>query len=166
MTTNLRLPCSAVRLTALAALCVAATSCASLIRSSGDRGQSSGAMQLVRVTSEPAGATVFLHGHRVGVTPTVVQLKRRAGSQVLRLEKDGFHPFDLPVKRSLSPWLLANAPLALVGMLAGAQDPMDGEAKAKRAAVILPAFGIGLDLLTGAGFKLPSHVHATLRMQD
>ena len=158
---------SGCRLVVLAAMCIITTGCASLIRPSGSWRQGGPGTQPVAVSSEPAGAAVFRQGQFLGVTPTTVYLNRRNATHVLRIEKDGFRTVDVPVKRRLSPLLAGNAVWPVVGVLmaAGSGRP-DAESRAVRYAVLFPAVGVGVDLLTGAGFTLPSRLHVTLESQD
>jgi hypothetical protein len=129
-----------------------------LIASAGCATVAHGRTQTVVVTSDPSGARVFLKSTAVGVTPVQVQLKRRDDHIVLRIEKDGFVPADIPLKRTVSGWVAGNLvfanPLMIQGLNSASEYPL-------MAAQGL-AFGFGTDLLTGAAYKLPKVVRATL----
>jgi len=61
-----------------------------------------GGSQGIRVESEPAGADVFLGAEKKGVTPLKVQVSRKETTAVLRIEKVGFAPVRVPLKRNVS----------------------------------------------------------------
>ena len=67
-------------------------------------------MELVGITSDPAGAEAFIDGEKVGKTPVEVSLDRRAAEYGLRLEKDGCPRREIQIRRSVSRW--AFTPLA------------------------------------------------------
>ena len=141
------------------ALCVlvscslCSTACASLMN---------GRTQVVAVSSDPPGAEVTVDEEVLGVTPTFVDLSRGKGNPVLRLEKEGFEPLDVPVGRSPSGWLWADAGYAATtGLMAGQAIGHRGT-QWTHTLVQAAAFAFGIDLLTGAAFKLPHHIQATL----
>ena len=119
-----------------------------------------GRTQVVAVSSDPPGAEVIVDDEVVGVTPTFVDLPRRERNPALRFRKEGFATIDLPVRRSPSGWLWGDAGYTVVtGLMAG--QAIGG----RQWAHVFPqaaAFVFGIDLLTGAAFKLPRHVQATL----
>ncbi len=58
------------------------TSCATIL---------TGTKDMVRITSKPEGATVFVNGIERGQTPTTVILKRKIlGGEYITLEKEGY----------------------------------------------------------------------------
>lgn len=61
-----------------------------------------GTKQTVPIVSRPAGAEVTVDGTPVGQTPVVAHLRRRSG-QLIRIELTGFQPFQLQLKRRVSP---------------------------------------------------------------
>lgn len=121
-----------------------------------------GRTQVVAVSSDPPGAHVFVDNEHVGVTPTFVDLPRRERNLALRLEKEGFGSVHVPVRRSPSGWLWGDAALAVSTGLSAGQAI--GHRKTEWTHVFLQsaAFWLGIDLLTGAAFKRPHHVQATL----
>lgn len=136
------------------ALCsLACTGCASVMN---------GRTQVVAVSSDPPGAHVFVDEEHVGVTPTFVDLPRRERNLALRLEKEGFGSVHVPVRRSASGWLWGDAALAVTNGLVAGQAI--GHRKTEWAHVFVQsaALWLGIDLLTGAAFKRPHHVQATL----
>lgn len=112
-----------------------------------------GRTQGIRVLSAPAGATVSVKGVSVGVTPARVVLKRNESDVVLRLEKEGYRPVDVPLTRTLSGWTGANVPLGLFG---GAEGGGGG-------IIFAVASYAGVDFLTGAAYSFePTEVHVVL----
>ena len=117
-----------------------------------------GRSQVVRVESAPSGATVFVDDEPRGVTPLNVDLPRDGDVEV-RLERDGFAPQVLPLRRSLSRWLWGDVvfslnPFAAQGLSSAAHWPL------------LAAANLGwtllVDLLSGGAYNLPEEVEATL----
>lgn len=121
-----------------------------------------GRTQLVAVSSEPSGAQVFVGDEPVGVTPTFVDLPRRERNLTLRFEKEGFAPVDASVRRSLSGWLWGNAAYTVTAGVTAGQAIGHRTTAWAHMFPQLAAFTFGIDLLTGAAFRLPRHVRATL----
>lgn len=102
--------------------------------------------------SEPTGATVSVKGESVGVTPARVVLERKESHVVLRLEKEGYEPVDVPLKRDASGWTTANLLLGIGGPLP--------------ALLVAYVFYTGIDLLTGAAYTFkPSKVRVVLQVK-
>jgi hypothetical protein len=60
--------------------------------------------QRIPVTSSPVGATISVNGQQQGVTPLEVRLARKERDQVIRIESAGYNPYEIRVKRGISPW--------------------------------------------------------------
>ncbi|HWV57515.1 MAG TPA: PEGA domain-containing protein [Longimicrobiales bacterium] len=96
-----------------------------------------GTTQAVGVSSQPAGARIRVNGTEFGVTPAVLQLKRK-DNHVVVIELDGYQPYTATFTRSLSGWVLGN--LVFGGLI-----------------------GLVVDAASGALYKLsPEQVAATL----
>ena len=96
-----------------------------------------GSTQEVSIASAPTGAKVLVDGVAAGVTPFVADLKRK-DKHVIRIEMDGYEPFELPLRRSTSGWVWGN--LVFGG---------------------IP--GLAVDAITGGLYKLePTQVNASL----
>lgn len=134
---------------ALAAMLAGSTGCAMVAHSS---------VQKVVVTSEPLGALVRLNGEPVGVTPLRLELKRRSKS-VLRFEKDGFQAREIQLMRDVSGWLLVDVAVSFNPM---AMQGLDSTDQWPRVIVTSMAWLLGIDFITGAAYKLPPLVRATL----
>ena len=119
-----------------------------LLLASGCASMHHGRSQVVLVESEPPGARILVGGEPVGVTPNFVELKRRHG--VIALDRDGFRPEVVEVPRSVAAGEGVLADVLLGGLLLGVAGPW------------VLAGTLGLDLATGAAWKLRGHVTATL----
>ena len=96
-----------------------------------------GSSQEMSVASTPTGATVIVDGVNAGKTPFVANLKRK-DKHVIRIELDGYEPFEMPIARETSGWVWGN--LVFGG---------------------LP--GLAVDAITGGLYKLkPEEVNAPL----
>ncbi|MGH7535985.1 MAG: PEGA domain-containing protein [Gemmatimonadales bacterium] len=96
-----------------------------------------GTSQELSVASTPTGARVMVDGSEAGKTPFVASLKRK-DKHVIRIEMEGYQPFELPLARATSGWVWGN--LVFGG---------------------LP--GLAVDAITGGLYKLkPEQVQATL----
>ena len=116
--------------------------------------------QTVWVHSRPSGADVFVGEQHAGVTPVAFVPNRRARKTVLRLEKNGFAPVKLPLRRSLSRSLLGDLVFPGAVTAAAAQEARGAELAHVFAGTL--AFTLGIDFLTGAAFRFPGSVRATL----
>jgi hypothetical protein len=66
-----------------------------------------GTTQEIGFTSSPARARVVVDGVPAGVTPVVTALARRRDHAV-RIELEGFQPYEATLTRAWSGWVLAN----------------------------------------------------------
>jgi hypothetical protein len=72
----------------------------------------------VSVTTNPAGAKVFVGDQQVGQTPTVVTLDRKADKAVFRLELAGFEPVTVARDKQLNGWIWGNILLGgIIGLV-------------------------------------------------
>jgi hypothetical protein len=111
-----------------ASLLVTTSGCASLMH---------GSDQDVSVVSNPAAASISVDGKPMGTTPAVVRLTRKE-SHILRLDLEGYQPFEMPLERKTSGWVWGN--IVFGGLI-----------------------GVAVDSSTGAMYKLtPGAVDATL----
>lgn len=107
-----------------------------------------GRSQVVLVESEPPAARILVGGELAGVTPNFVKLKRR--DAVITLDRDGFLPEEVQVPRSVAAGEGVLADVLLGGLLLGVAGPW------------VLAGTLGLDLATGAAWKLRGRVGASL----
>ena len=66
--------------------------CATIIR---------GKSQKIPVTSNPIGAKIIVNGIEIGNTPIELKLKRKK-SHLIRIEKQGYNPFEIRITRKSS----------------------------------------------------------------
>ena len=102
----------------LLALALTSMSCATIVN---------GSKQTVDFTSQPTGAKVFINGKEYGTTPTSVSLNRNANmpgvtsgqkQYEVKIELEGYHPYEIKVKREFNSWFLGNIILGgLVGIV-------------------------------------------------
>ncbi len=117
-----------LRYLAAASSLVLATGCATIMQ---------GSTQRVSIGSTPAGASITVDGQPMGTTPAMVRLKRK-DSHVLRLDLEGYAPFEMPLQRKASGWIAGN--IIFGGLI-----------------------GIVIDASTGSMYRLsPGTVDATL----
>ena len=94
----------------------------------------SGTTQQVKVSSNPAGATVLVALKKdgvvtnkvaVGVTPVTVTLSRKHGA--LFLEKEGYVATEVPLTTKMNPWMWGN--ILLTSPLSTSIDTSTGAAR-------------------------------------
>lgn len=149
---------SRVGLLSLVLVALLASGCATIV---------SGRHQKIRVTSAPLRARVIVEyqkadGGQVSSyeTPAEIHLPRRKSDVRLRIEKEGFAPVEVALKRKANGMLALNVANP---MIYGAVIT-DGSAGA-RAGAIAAFIGvwIGVDVATGAAYRLaPSRIDVTL----
>ena len=100
---------------------VLATSCATVAH---------GRFQQVPVNSNPSGAAIYADcgngPERVGETPMVVKLQRKADRCIVTLRKDGYEDSSAILGRSFSGWAWGNLLLDDVALVGVAVDLIDG----------------------------------------
>lgn len=102
------------------------------------------------VTSEPAGARVFVAGADSGVTPLTLRIHRRRRPVDLRLEKSGYQVVTETVKRDqLSALLL----LDVLFVLQGAAGAAFGGGSVAGALAGSLFWTVGIDFMTGAALR-------------
>jgi hypothetical protein len=144
-------------------------SCAALL-SSGCATIAQGRYQSIHVETNPPAARVSVTGplrKTKGAalefsTPGFVVLHRKERRVVLRIDKDGYEPVEVALKRSASGWTPFGA-ASLLGV--GAAASIEGSAAAALAiGGIYAGISVGIDLATGAAYRLsPADVSLTLQ---
>lgn len=108
------------------------TACASIMQ---------GTTQAVGMSSSPSGADVVVSGVSMGQTPLVADLRRK-DHHIVRIELDGYEPFETTLSRGVSGWVVGNV---LFGGL----------------------IGLAVDAISGGMYKLtPEQVSANLNRAD
>ena len=82
-----------------------------------------GTSQEVGVSSSPTGAKVVVNGSQMATTPATLNLKRN-GSHRIRLELDGYQPYEMTLTKSVSGWVWGN--IVFGGLIGLAVDAIDG----------------------------------------
>lgn len=96
-----------------------------------------GGNQSVGFSSNPSGAQVYVDNQVVGVTPVTATLSRK-DQHLVRVEMQGYAPYEMRLNRSMSGWVWGNL---LIGGIPG----------------------LAIDAISGAIYKLtPNEVNASL----
>lgn len=82
-----------------------------------------GTTQQVSLSSSPMGASITVNGRPLGTTPAAVDLQRK-DSHVIRIELDGYQPYEVALTRSVSGWVWGN--IVFGGLLGLAIDARTG----------------------------------------
>ncbi|MBA2727925.1 MAG: PEGA domain-containing protein [Parachlamydiaceae bacterium] len=82
-----------------------------------------GPRQSIAISSNPTDAYVWVDQHYMGVTPLIVDMKRK-NNHVVRIELEGFQPFEAVFSKRLSGWVFGN--IAFGGIIGFAIDAMTG----------------------------------------
>jgi hypothetical protein len=145
-------------------------SCAALL-SSGCATVANGRHQRVQVETNPPAAKVLVNGTQRQTkatplqfeTPGEVVLNRKEKQVTLRIEKDGYEPVEIALKRGASGWTpLGGASFLGLGVLGGMVEGGAAGALALGAAFL--GISVGIDLATGSAYRLdPSKVSVTLQ---
>ncbi|MFN3412535.1 MAG: PEGA domain-containing protein [Thermoanaerobaculum sp.] len=91
----------------------ALVACASIIH---------GTRQSVGITSIPSAATVYDNGQLLGKTPMVAELSRKTDHRI-RMELEGYEPYEMVLTRHVSGWLFGNLLFGgLIGIIIDAAD--------------------------------------------
>lgn len=111
------------------AVVFAITGCASIM---------SGTTQKVTIDSDPSGATVMIgvkdtkddkvimvDGYNAGVTPLIVELKRK-GSTMVQISKKGYKTQEVQLQRGMNNWVWGD--IALTSLLSTSIDTSTGAA--------------------------------------
>ncbi|BAU57561.2 hypothetical protein HH1059_08670 [Halorhodospira halochloris] len=100
-----------------------------------------GTTQDVGISSSPSGATVSANGKQLGNTPVTTELARK-DNHIIKIELDGYEPYETTFTRSVSGWVWGNI---LFGGL----------------------IGLAVDAVSGGLYKLsPEQLHAELRSEE
>ena len=82
-----------------------------------------GTSQDIGIGSSPSGAKVTINGQEKGKTPMIVDLRRKDNHQV-RIELDGYMPYDTTIVRKVSGWVVGN--ILFGGLIGLAVDAISG----------------------------------------
>jgi len=82
-----------------------------------------GTSQEVGLSSNPTNAQIFVNGVQKGTTPVTLDLERD-GSHIIRLELDGYKPYEISLTKNTSGWVWGN--ILFGGLIGLAIDAIDG----------------------------------------
>jgi len=60
--------------------------------------------QVIRVSSEPAGAWVYVNGKQTITTPDKLEISKKQKDVVLTLQREGYKTATIALKRGVNPW--------------------------------------------------------------
>lgn len=81
-----------------------------------------GTTQQVGISSNPSNASVTINGQTHGNTPMIIDLKRK-NSHMVKIELDGYHPYETNLIRSTSGWVWGNIVFGgLIGLVVDASS--------------------------------------------
>lgn len=79
-----------------------------------------GTTQEVGISSSPSNASVTINGQNYGNTPMIIDLKRK-DSHMVKIELDGYQPYETNLTRSTSGWVWGNIVFGgLIGLVVDA----------------------------------------------
>ena len=79
-----------------------------------------GTTQQIGINSNPSKASVTINGQNKGATPMIVDLKRK-DSHMIRIELDGYEPYETTLTRKVSGWVWGNIVFGgLIGLVVDA----------------------------------------------
>ncbi len=93
---------------------ILSSSCATIIHGTG---------QEVGISSSPTGASVWIDNTEKGHTPLITKLSRK-DNHIVRIQLDGYQPFDATLTRGVSGWVWGN--VAFGGLIGLAVDAISG----------------------------------------
>jgi hypothetical protein len=102
------------KIIAIALSVVVVTGCASIVN---------GTTQSIGISSNPSQAKVTVNGRELGKTPVIAKLER-SENHVLRMELQGYKPFEATLTRSVSGWVWGN--ILFGGLIGLAVDAISG----------------------------------------
>ena len=125
-----------------------------------------GTSQKIPITSEPSGTMIMVDGNEIGHVPLVLKLRKNK-SHIIRIEKQGYNPYEIKIMKKISisvlailgNYFLASTALYIYWRLAGIENTDKSG---------WPIIGLTLgltlvDTLSGANFTLsPTELHVTL----
>lgn len=82
-----------------------------------------GTSQSIGFSSTPSGAKVTVDNQERGHTPVIASLSRK-DNHIVKIEMDGYQPFEATITRSVSGWVLGN--ILFGGLIGLAVDAISG----------------------------------------
>lgn len=82
-----------------------------------------GTKQQIGISSNPSGAKVVIDRQHYGITPFIADLSRK-DNHVIRIEMEGFIPYETTLTRRVSGWVWGN--IVFGGLIGLAVDAISG----------------------------------------
>ena len=82
-----------------------------------------GTGQDIGISSKPTGAQVFVDNQPKGTTPVAVDMKRK-DKHIVRIEMEGYQPYEITIIRKTSGWVWGN--IVFGGLIGLAVDAITG----------------------------------------
>lgn len=82
-----------------------------------------GTYQPIGISSSPTNASIWVDRYYVGTTPLIVEMSRK-DNHLLRIELEGYLPYEATLTRQLSGWVLGN--IIFGGVIGLAVDAISG----------------------------------------
>lgn len=128
---------------------------------SGCASMRNGRTQMVEVSSVPAGARVVVDGESRGVTPTVLELPRKARQIEIGMELDGYAGERVVLSRRASRWVMGNVAVFAPFLL---NQGYNSYGPVVLGYLIAVAASIGIDFANGSAYEhQPGGVHIVLK---
>ncbi len=100
--------------TSLMSILIIMTSCATIM---------TGSKQDIIIKSSPSGAVVTINNINSGITPITTRLSKKTKTQLVKIELDGYKPYEINITREFNAWYLGNIIFGqIVGLIIDAAD--------------------------------------------
>ncbi|MBE9469136.1 MAG: PEGA domain-containing protein [Bacteroidetes bacterium] len=100
--------------TSFLSLIIIMTSCATIM---------TGSKQDIIIKSSPSGAVVKIDNNNIGITPITTRLSRKFKTQLVKIELDGFKPYEVNITREFNAWFIGNIFIGgIIGIIIDAAD--------------------------------------------
>lgn len=83
----------------------------------------SGSKQTIQFNSSPSGAIVWVDGANLGVTPVTTKLERIKKDQKVKIELQGYKPYEMTLTRKTNGWVWGNIVFGgIIGLIVDASS--------------------------------------------
>ncbi|MQY57129.1 PEGA domain-containing protein, partial [bacterium] len=124
-----------------------------------------GTSQKIPITSEPSGTMIMVDGNEIGHVPLVLKLRKNK-SHIIRIEKQGYNPYEIKIMKKSSISMLAILGNYLLAGTVGYISMVSPTENRDNSWWPIIGLTLGLtlvDFLSGANFTLsPTELHVTL----
>ena len=100
--------------TSLMSILIIMTSCATIM---------TGSKQEIIIKSSPSGAVVKINNKNIGITPITTRLSKNIKNQLVKIELDGYQPYEINITREFNAWYIGNLIFGqIIGLIIDAAD--------------------------------------------